>query len=81
VRDIGQGAEIAVTDRGPGIPAGDRERIFERFYRSPGSLHGGLGLGLHISREIVRLHGGRISVARADGGGARFAVELPGGGA
>ncbi len=73
-------AEIAVIDQGPGIPPADRERIFERCYRIPGSHTGGLGLGLYISREIVHLHGGQIAVEPAEGGGARFRVMLPIGG-
>jgi PAS domain S-box-containing protein len=77
-------AEITVSDRGQGIPVEDRDRIFEKFYQPRGTSGGqcaGLGLGLHISREIVTLHGGTLSVesvdARAAQRGARFRVTLP----
>jgi PAS domain S-box-containing protein len=69
---------ITVTDHGIGIPPAQRERIFERFYQGhgPGSF-GGMGLGLHISRQIVELHGGRIAVEGPPEGGTRFVVRLP----
>ena len=71
---------LAVADNGPGIPAADREKIFERFRqmprRSAESRHGA-GLGLAISRKIVEQHGGRIWAEEAALGGARFVVELP----
>jgi signal transduction histidine kinase len=68
---------LAVEDDGPGVPEGERERIFERFYRVAGSEADGCGLGLSIVREIATLH---RAVARVDGGsggrGARFTVEF-----
>jgi two-component system sensor histidine kinase KdpD len=70
--------EVEVSDQGPGIPDGLRERVFEKFYRSPGaSADGGVGLGLAICRAIVRLHGGRIWIEEAPGGGASFRFTLP----
>jgi PAS domain S-box-containing protein len=67
---------IAVRDRGPGIHGDERRRIFEAFYR--GSNTGpGVGLGLHISKEIVELHGGTLFVESPEGGGSRFVVMLP----
>jgi two-component system, OmpR family, sensor histidine kinase KdpD len=71
--------EIVVDDNGPGIPAHDRERIFERFVRGDAKPPNaaGHGLGLAISRAIVRAHGGDIGVGEAPGGGARFVVRLP----
>ena len=67
---------VAVRDRGPGIPPDQRERIFEPFRRlDQGGA--GVGLGLHVAREIVRLHGGTVAVEAPDGGGARFVVTLP----
>jgi two-component system, OmpR family, sensor kinase len=73
---------IAVTDEGPGVPAADRERIFEPFFRGGAQRateRGGVGLGLAIVCEIVRAHGGSVSLAdRPEGAGARFEVELPG---
>lgn len=71
---------ITVTDQGPGIDAGESERVFERFYRSDAARaarDGGSGLGLAIAKWIVDLHGGAISVGRAEEGGCRMVVELP----
>jgi signal transduction histidine kinase len=71
---------LIVEDRGPGVPAEDRERIFGRFQQTatgrnvPGR---GVGLGLTICREIARAHHGRVRVTDRDGGGSRFIVELP----
>jgi PAS domain S-box-containing protein len=73
-------AEITVADHGAGVPLDDRERIFERFPRSRGRLGSGLGLGLSISREIVSLHGGTLTVgprAPGTGSGACFRVTVP----
>lgn len=67
---------LRVSDRGPGIPRGDEERIFERFQRGP-SKKAGAGLGLAICRGIVLAHGGTIRVEHVAGGGASFVVELP----
>jgi len=70
-----------VADQGPGVPAADRERIFERFYR--GQVSGqrgrgeGSGLGLSLVAEHVRMHGGRVWVEDGLGGENRFVVELP----
>jgi two-component system sensor histidine kinase KdpD len=77
------GAEVVVTvsDRGPGIPEDERERIFEKFNRGPSErTKGGVGLGLTICRAIVIAHGGRIWVENRSGGGAsfRFALLLEG---
>lgn len=67
-----------VKDRGPGIPEESREALFEKFYRLPGTPAGGLGLGLHIVRSIVDLHGGTIhALNRQDGPGAIFELRLP----
>lgn len=70
-------AVIEVEDSGAGIGAGDEERIFDRFERAVPAGHvAGLGLGLYIAREIVRAHGGALSVRSAPGRGATFAVRL-----
>jgi two-component system sensor histidine kinase KdpD len=69
--------EIEVADRGPGIPPGHEERVFEKFYRGPGARSGGVGLGLPICRGIVEAHGGTVTAHNRDGGGARFLVRLP----
>jgi two-component system sensor histidine kinase ResE len=70
----------SVTDNGPGIPAGDLSRVFERFYqvdKSRPRQRGGSGLGLAISQGIVHAHGGLIGVESVEGLGTRFIVELP----
>jgi two-component system, OmpR family, sensor kinase len=71
------GAVLVVGDRGPGIPPGEEERIFERFYQPDASRsNGGTGLGLAIARWIVGQHGGRIWAGNDPSGGAVFVVEL-----
>jgi signal transduction histidine kinase len=73
-------ARVEIADRGLGIPAEERERIFEKFYRLDPALSrgvGGTGLGLYISRELVERMGGRLSVEPRTGGGSTFVVELP----
>lgn len=69
-------ASIEVADEGAGIPAGQREQIFEPFYRLT-PLDRGAGLGLNMVREIVQLHGGHVSVADGPEGGACFRMTLP----
>src|SRR5258707_6874795 len=74
-------AGLTVEDSGPGIPAEAQSRVFDRFYRgdaSPTGSSGGGGLGLSISKEIIRAHGGRIWVESAEGGGSSFSFEVPG---
>jgi signal transduction histidine kinase len=74
---------IEVADQGPGIPAGEARRVFERFYRADGgrsAADGGTGLGLAIARWIVDLHGGHIRAERNEPTGCRMVVALPGGG-
>ncbi len=66
--------ELAVIDDGPGVPAGDRARIFQRFVTT---RKGGNGLGLSTSREIAEAHGGAIVLGETEGGGATFTVRLP----
>ena len=78
VRAAQDGVRFEVDDAGPGVPVGERERIFEPFVRGSNEKSEGAGLGLTIAREVVRAHGGRIGVTEADGGGARFWVEVPG---
>lgn len=69
---------VTIADRGPGIAAGEAERIFEKFYRSEGAPPGrGVGLGLTIARGIVTAHGGRIWAEPRQGGGAVFSFTLP----
>jgi signal transduction histidine kinase len=69
-----------VEDDGPGIPADQLEKIFERFHQVDGSLsrgQGGAGLGLALARDLARLHGGEVTVRNRPEGGAVFRVELP----
>ena len=68
---------VTVADRGPGIPAGEEERVFEKFQRAGSSAGSGVGLGLTICRGIVAAHGGRIWVERRPGGGALFRFTIP----
>ena len=68
---------FSVTDHGPGIPAEHQARLFERFFRVPGSDPRGAGLGLAIAREIVAAHGGQIGVNSLPGLGAEFYFVLP----
>ena len=79
-RPEGNVVRLAVRDQGPGVPVGERERVFERFYRiGTGLVHDaqGSGLGLAIVRHVAEAHGGRVSVESATGGGARFVIRLP----
>jgi two-component system sensor histidine kinase KdpD len=68
---------VRVTDAGPGIPAQDRSRVFEPFFRGGNTGASGSGLGLAISRGFVEANGGSISVQEAPGGGTTFAVSFP----
>lgn len=72
-------AEFRVADSGPGIPVADREKVFERFYRSIQSRSmPGSGLGLAIVKSVIVRHGGTISAEESDTGGALMRVTLPG---
>ncbi len=79
-------ALVSVDDQGPGIPAAERERIWDRFWRlerDRGSAVAGTGIGLSVVRELVALHGGRAwaedaPVSGPEGRtGSRFVIELP----
>jgi len=72
-------AVLEVADRGPGVPAAMRSRVFERFARgaSDSAPSGGSGLGLAIVRAVTDAHDGRVDLLDAEGGGARFVVTLP----
>jgi len=71
------GVEVEVADHGPGIPAGEEERIFEKFYRAHAGQGGGVGLGLAICRGIIMAHGGQLFAQNREGGGALFRFRLP----
>jgi signal transduction histidine kinase len=80
VARAGTEATVAVADRGPGIPAKELERIFERFHRvdeARSRARGGAGLGLAIVRRLVELHGGRVWAESVEGQGATFTFTLP----
>lgn len=69
---------IAVHDAGPGIPAGELERLFEKFYRARHAGHvSGVGIGLTISKGLVEAHGGRIWAESREGSGTTFHLTLP----
>jgi two-component system, NtrC family, sensor histidine kinase KinB len=73
----GEGIRFSVIDRGNGIPLEYQSKIFERFFRIPGTERGGVGLGLAIAREIVQSHGGTIGLESRSGEGSEFYFELP----
>lgn len=75
----GKWVRIAVSDNGPGLPAGAEDRIFDKFYRASPTVDGGRGsgLGLAICRAIVKAHGGTIVAANRPIGGAEFVIRLP----
>jgi signal transduction histidine kinase len=69
--------DFAVADDGPGLPAAELDRVFERFHRGDAHRREGTGLGLAIARALVEAHGGRIWAESTPGGGATFRFELP----
>jgi signal transduction histidine kinase len=76
----GEWVTLAVRDSGPGIPPAEVERIFDKFHqvkRSRGPGGAGSGLGLPISRQLVEMHGGRLTVESTQGKGSIFTVTLP----
>jgi NtrC-family two-component system sensor histidine kinase KinB len=77
---VKQGAEflrLSVIDRGQGVPEASQGRIFERFFRAPGQSHEGVGLGLFISREIMRAHEGRIGLMERANHQTEFYLDVP----
>ena len=78
--DNDEHATLAVADSGIGIPANALQHLFTPFYRAENVYGGGIngmGIGLHVVREIVTLHGGSISVESEEGHGSTFTVALP----
>ena len=82
-KDVGARVELAIQDSGPGLPAEDLERIFDRFYRTDisrqrdGAGAGGSGLGLAIARSIVQAHGGSILAESESEKGLKVIIRLP----
>jgi signal transduction histidine kinase len=73
-----EGIELRVADAGPGVPSGDRERIFDRFRRlDPGRAGSGSGIGLALARAIARAHGGTLRAVDTPLGGACLVLQLP----
>ena len=73
-------AELRILDRGPGVPRGSEEKIFEQFYRANDLLSSGIqgsGLGLTLARKIARAHGGDVVYEPREGGGSCFCLRLP----
>jgi len=80
MRDRSHGVDVIIDDDGPGIPAGQREDVFRPFFRLESSRNpqtGGTGLGLAIARDIVRTHGGEITLYDSPLGGLRAVLKLP----
>ncbi|WP_053207507.1 HAMP domain-containing sensor histidine kinase [Jiangella muralis] len=78
VERSGSQAGIRVADRGPGLPDGDHERVFDRFYRGEsGRGYPGSGLGLSIVAQVAAQHGGSVTAAGRPGGGTEFVLSLP----
>ena len=76
---VGTVVRVTVADQGPGVPAEERERVWQPFVRGSTSVRrgvGGSGIGLTLVRQVAERHGGRTWVGDADGGGAVFAVEF-----
>lgn len=71
------GGKVAVADRGPGVSAGDKNKLFNRFWRANRSSTGNSGLGLAIAQRIAALHQGNLTVDDNPGGGARFTLQIP----
>lgn len=76
-RQIHSNFVIEIADEGPGIPEDSMSKIFDKFYRVPGSPTGGTGLGLSIVKSIVELHKGRVSARNKKPHGVCFTIELP----
>src|SRR5262249_35817113 len=74
----GDSVFLRVADRGSGVPAADREKVFERFVRLPAAESvPGTGLGLHIARSLVEMNGGTLKLSDAPAGGTLFEIQLP----
>jgi signal transduction histidine kinase len=74
---VGSDRTVSVADHGPGIPANDRERIFDRFWRGKGTGVEGAGLGLSITHDIMVRHGGSVQAYENQGGGTIVVLAFP----
>ena len=78
IRNLQNEVLLQVEDTGPGIPADERARVFDRFYRLPGSHAEGSGLGLAIVQQIAHAHGAEVALSEGEGGrGLRASVRFP----
>lgn len=80
-RSVEGNVRVTVSDRGPGVPEELRDRIFEAFTQTDGSVtrsHEGLGIGLFLARQIMRAHAGELTYAPRQGGGSSFELSFPG---
>jgi two-component system sensor histidine kinase KdpD len=78
VRSEDESVLLRISDHGPGVPAAERERVFERFVRLPSSSSvPGTGLGLSIARSLVEMNGGNLRLGEPPGGGTLFEIDLP----
>src|SRR5262249_40404686 len=80
IRQSGEKAQLVVSDTGTGIAAAELPHIFERFHRVPGAhgrTHEGTGIGLALVQELVKLHGGSVSVHSEVGRGTTFIITIP----
>lgn len=80
LREFGEVIQLTISNSGPGIPPGERDRVFERFYRTDKArsrTKGGSGLGLSLAREIARAHGGDLYLEQTPPGITAFTLELP----
>jgi two-component system OmpR family sensor kinase len=72
---VGPGPEVSVRDHGPGLPEGAEERLFDPFWRGPGAVPGGAGLGLAIVARLQRAQGGSVAARNAPGGGTELVLR------
>ena len=76
LESFGKAVRLTVDDSGPGIPAQERERVFDRFHRRSGSTEGGSGLGLAIVKAIAERHGAMLELGDSPLGGLRVMLEF-----